>query len=77
MNCWEFKKCGREPGGRKEKEFGSCPAYPADGTACAEIRGTLCVSKVQGMRAVKMEDCTKCKFYNSRHYKGRRIEFAR
>ena len=22
MNCWEFKKCGREPNGLKAKELG-------------------------------------------------------
>jgi hypothetical protein len=23
INCWEFKKCGRQPGGHKEKELGT------------------------------------------------------
>jgi len=27
MNCWEFKKCGREKGGAKAKELGLWPAY--------------------------------------------------
>ena len=26
QNCWEFKKCGREPGGVKTAELGVCPA---------------------------------------------------
>jgi hypothetical protein len=26
LNCWEVKKCGREPGGVKVKELGVCPA---------------------------------------------------
>ncbi len=73
MNCWEFKKCGREPGGVNEKEFGPCPAYPDKGRICAEVCGTLCQTKVSGMFAVKLDDCTKCDFYNSPHYKGRRI----
>lgn len=25
LNCWEFKKCGRETGGLKIKEMGVCP----------------------------------------------------
>jgi len=25
LNCWEFKKCGREPGGEKASELGICP----------------------------------------------------
>ncbi len=26
LNCWEFRKCGREPGGIKVHESGVCPA---------------------------------------------------
>jgi hypothetical protein len=26
QNCWEFKKCGREPGSAKTAEFGICLA---------------------------------------------------
>ena len=26
LNCWQVKKCGREPGGAKVAEFGVCPA---------------------------------------------------
>jgi len=26
MNCWEFNKCGREPGGDNVSEYGICPA---------------------------------------------------
>ena len=25
MNCWEFKKCGRQPSGGKAVELGICP----------------------------------------------------
>jgi len=25
-NCWEFKQCGREPGGLLSDELGVCPA---------------------------------------------------
>lgn len=25
INCWEFNKCGREPGGSNAAEFGVCP----------------------------------------------------
>jgi hypothetical protein len=73
MNCWEFKKCGREAGGQNEQELGRCPAYPNKGNMCAEIKGTLCAGKIQGLPAIKQEDCTKCEFYWSRHYKGKRI----
>jgi hypothetical protein len=73
MNCWEFKKCGREAGGQNEKELGRCPAYPDKGHMCAEIKGTLCAGKIQGLTAIKQDDCTKCEFYWSRHYKGKKI----
>jgi len=26
VNCWEFKKCEREPGGNRVDEEGECPA---------------------------------------------------
>jgi hypothetical protein len=74
MNCWEFKKCGREKGGAKEKELGVCPAWPNHGRLCARIAGTLCGGKVQGSFAVKLSNCMACEFYKSadydRDYKG-------
>ncbi len=26
INCWEFMKCGREPGGARASELGTCVA---------------------------------------------------
>jgi len=68
MNCWEFKNCGRTPGGAKEKEFGICPAYPAKGKQCARVVGTFCGGKVQGSFASKLASCMQCDFYNSGNY---------
>ena len=68
MNCWEFKKCGREKGGAKAREFGVCPAYPDHGNHCAHVAGTLCGGKVQGNFAMKLTNCMKCDFYQSPHY---------
>jgi hypothetical protein len=68
MNCWEFKKCGREAGGLKTKELGACPAYPNDGRRCARVAGTLCGGKVQGSFAMKVVNCMKCDFYLSGNY---------
>ncbi len=68
MNCWEFKKCGREGGGGKVKELGVCPAYPNHGTHCARITGTLCGGKVQGFFAMKLANCMECEFYKSPNY---------
>ncbi len=68
MNCWEFKKCGREKGGAKVAEFGVCPAYPNGGTDCAKIAGTFCGGQVQGSFAQKVANCMQCDFYKSEHY---------
>jgi hypothetical protein len=52
LNCWEFEKCGRQPGGIKVKELGVCPAATEKrahginggingGRACWAIAGTF------------------------------------
>jgi hypothetical protein len=74
MNCWEFKKCGREVGGPKSAELGVCPAAKETrldgvnggrngGRACWPVAGTLCGGKVQGTSAAKLGNCLKCEFY--------------
>ncbi len=68
MNCWEYKKCGREKGGAKVTELGICPAWPDNGTKCAHVAGTLCGGKVQGSFAFKLASCMQCEFYRSEHY---------
>lgn len=68
MNCWEFKKCGREAGGIKATELGICPAYPDNGKRCARVAGTLCGGTVQGTFAMKIGSCMTCDFYKSEHY---------
>ncbi len=80
MNCWEFKKCGREPGGSKVNELGVCPAATfkdADGflggknggKACAYITGTFCNQQIQGTFKDKMKECLKCDFYKELMFK--------
>lgn len=74
QNCWEFKKCGRIPGGEHEKDLGICPAYGEKrldaahgglnaGRACWVVAGTLCGGTVQGSFAKKYDSCEKCEFY--------------
>ncbi|MDH4028581.1 MAG: flagellar brake protein [Nitrospirota bacterium] len=74
LNCWEFKKCGRDPWGDKVPEFGICPAALEDradgincgekaGRACWVIAGTFCGGKVQGTSASKIDTCKNCDFY--------------
>ena len=72
MNCWEFKKCGREPGGAKAKELGVCPAYPNNGKDCAYVAGTLCGGKVQGSFATKLSTCLNCDFHKSEYFVTRK-----
>jgi len=68
MNCWEFKKCGRENSGAKAEELGVCPAWPDDGHKCARVAGTLCGGQVQGSFAQKLVNCMDCDFYKSEYY---------
>jgi len=75
-NCWEFKGCGRERGGKKEKELGLCPAAADErlhgvhggvnaGRACWVVAGTFCEGEVQGTFAQKLQDCSLCDFFRS------------
>jgi hypothetical protein len=68
MNCWEFKKCGRQKNGAKVQELGACPAYPNDGQHCARMAGTLCGGKVQGTFAMKAANYMQCDYYKSEYY---------
>lgn len=72
-NCWEYKNCGREPGGAKANELGVCPAATAAefagtnsgknaGRYCWKVAGTLCGGVVQGSAAAKVGNCLKCEF---------------
>ena len=74
LNCWQFKKCGREPGGSKAGELGVCPSAVEarvngvnggknGGRACWALAGTLCGGQVQGTYATKLTNCLKCEFY--------------
>jgi hypothetical protein len=74
LNCWEFKNCGRQPGGAKAGELGVCIAASEaranganggrnGGRACWAIAGTLCGGVVQGSFATKLANCQKCEFF--------------
>ena len=73
-NCWEFMRCGRQPGGDKVDELGVCPAAVSDkhdgtnegrkgGRFCWVVAGTLCTGECQGTMAHKILSCLKCSFY--------------
>ncbi|MBU1702542.1 MAG: hypothetical protein KJ970_06890 [Candidatus Eisenbacteria bacterium] len=70
MNCWELKKCGREPGGFQVDDLGVCPAAAAAwepssdkgdrSRHCWDIAGTLSGGIVEGSFAVKLMNCAVC-----------------
>jgi hypothetical protein len=74
LNCWEFMRCGREPGGAKVKELGVCPAAIEGrvsgfncgknaGRSCWAVAGTFCAGDVKGTFASKLNTCLKCDFF--------------
>jgi hypothetical protein len=74
LNCWEYKKCGREPNGVNSAKLGVCPAATEmrtdgmnsgknGGRVCWAIAGTLCGGEVQGTFACKCMKCLSCSFY--------------
>jgi hypothetical protein len=89
QNCWEARKCGREPDGEKVGEFGACPVPTEErtdginggkngGRACWAIAGTFCKGKVQGTLANKLGDCLECDFFKSVFRdEGEDFEFAK
>ena len=73
QNCWEFKKCGRLPGGQHMDDLGPCPvvSYSAlngmhggknAGRLCWVVTGSLCGGKVQGTEEQKKTACWDCDF---------------
>ncbi len=76
MNCWEFMKCGRQPGGAHSVDLGVCPATQEfrlngihegmnAGRSCWVLSGTLCRGEVQGSFAKKFKNCEICNFYQT------------
>ena len=74
LNCWEFRKCGRQPGGQHIDDLGPCPVatYGAlngihggknAGRACWVVSGSLCGGKLQGNEDQKRAACWECAFF--------------
>ena len=76
-NCWEVKKCGRQPGGDQVRSQGICPASTImavnginnginGGRACWALTGTMSgpVGKIQGSFARTLStSCYDCAFF--------------
>ncbi len=79
LNCWEYMKCGRQPGGENARRFGVCPAATdtlwdgvhrgeKGGRICWKIPQTHCHQFLKETSpetfAVKYQDCRMCNFYD-------------
>ncbi len=73
MNCWEFKLCERQLGGKNEKEFGVCPVALAiefnktnngvnAGRYCWNVKDSFCEYQAHGTFAQKNDICEQCDF---------------
>jgi hypothetical protein len=78
INCWEYMRCGRQPGGALAGKLGICPATARNafegfnrghnaGRACWLVAGTFCSSRIQGSFAEKQSSCKECAFYKKIH----------
>ncbi|MDK9708564.1 MAG: protein phosphatase 2C domain-containing protein [Desulforhopalus sp.] len=74
INCWQYKKCGREPGGCMADKDGICPAAAETalntfnngvnaGRSCWLVAGTFCDQQIMGTFAEKIDTCKNCSFY--------------
>ena len=74
LNCWEFKKCGRDPGEVKITEYDVCPAATETsanglnggkngGRICWAIAGTLSNDTIKGTFAKEKFSCLNCDFF--------------
>jgi hypothetical protein len=74
QNCWEFRQCGRGPGGLKADQFGICPAALDSATdgllggknrgrVCWAVMGTLCAGTPATTFAQKRRLCRTCQFF--------------
>lgn len=75
LNCWEYKKCGREPNGIHVHELGVCPVSTEHrldslhggrnaGRSCWVVADSLCGGDAQGASATKHDGCESCGFYD-------------
>ena len=74
LNCWEFFKCGRQPGGKNVAEFGQCSASVSkeyEGVNDGKCAGRFCWRVAGGQPArpdgcivaEKIKNCHDCGFF--------------
>ncbi len=76
LNCWEYKNCGYEPGGRNTEKHWVCPAAvdqtyeginsgKCAGRFCWAVAGTFCEGECQETYADKQSSCRECDFFKT------------
>ena len=76
QNCWEYRNCGRQPGGANTHELGVCTAATEKrlnganngqngGRSCWIVTCTLCGGIRQSTFAEKIKYCSLCEFYKT------------
>lgn len=72
LNCWEFKNCGREPGGALADQMGICPTaleMKRDGDNGGRAAGRVCWTVPldndgeQSLKCCTDKACLSCHFY--------------
>lgn len=76
LNCWEFKNCGRQPGGHNVSTRGICPASTEKrtngihggknaGRCCWAVLATNCKGApiAETLYTEKLKNCMNCDFY--------------
>ena len=73
-NCWEYYKCGREPGGYNTDSCGLCQAalsrsYDGEnggvnaGRCCWRVSGSLFGGNADCIRMQEVGNCRACEFF--------------
>ena len=74
INCWEFQKCGREPGGKNIDKYGVCFVPVSieyngindaknEGRFCWSLRESACENIMRKCRVNEIKECRRCTFY--------------
>ncbi len=74
INCWEFMKCGRQPGGEKTKLSGICNVSTSEknnttnhgknaGRCCWQVSKTNHISTPLQSPVLKLINCLDCDFF--------------
>jgi hypothetical protein len=76
LNCWEYKKCGREPGGKYVEKYGICLVAiekncdglnggKNGGRSCWLWRESACAKIMKKSSIQNIRECRACAVYNS------------